>query len=92
VAEYHPPQAPSVVICNPPWGERLDDPDLVQSWKNLRFFLKRACAGREAWLFSGNAEVTRHLGLKAEQKIPLTLGKVDARLLRYKLLPPRASE
>jgi 23S rRNA G2445 N2-methylase RlmL len=38
VEHYQPPFAPSLVVCNPPWGERLegeeeDDSDPVEPWR-----------------------------------------------------------
>ncbi len=89
IADYAPPFRPDVVVVNPPWGERLDPANLEASWKGLRVFLKEHCAPGDAWVLSGNADATKSMGLRASQKIPLRIGKVDARILRYEILPPR---
>ncbi|MFN0057223.1 MAG: class I SAM-dependent RNA methyltransferase [Planctomycetota bacterium] len=88
LAHWTPPFHPRVVVSNPPWGERLDQ-DVAQSWVDLRLFLKEHCAPSTAWFLSGNAEVTKHLGLKAAARHPIQIGRLDARLLRYEILPPR---
>ncbi|MCZ7644219.1 MAG: THUMP domain-containing protein [Planctomycetota bacterium] len=89
VATYAPPVKPALAVCNPPWGERLDSPELEASWRELGRFLKRHCGGANAWILSGNAELTRFLSMKAARKFPLRLGKIDARALKYEILPPR---
>jgi len=89
VADLRLPERPAVVVTNPPWGERLTGPGVEAAWADLRRFLKERCAPGTAWILSGSSEITRHLGLKAARKIPVRIGKVDARILRYDILPPR---
>lgn len=82
VDAYTPSVHPTVVVTNPPYGERLDEPDLVASWRDLGGFLRRQ-PGTTAWVLSGNAEVTRHLRLKASRKVPVMNGKIACRWLSY---------
>ncbi len=89
VAHYTPPEKPKLVVSNPPWGERLQPADLEADWKALGRFLKGHCGDADAWILSGNAEITRHLGLKSERKFPIRIGPVDARVIHYRILPPR---
>ena len=70
---------------NPPYGERLGEgEDLVQSWRELGNFLHR-CEGATAWVLSGNAELTRHLGLRTSRKFVVRNGPIDCRWLRYEV-------
>jgi putative N6-adenine-specific DNA methylase len=85
--KWRPRLRPRVVVCNPPWGDRLAA-GVEQSWRGLRLFLKQECAPSTAWLLSGAPENTQFLGLKATARLPLQVGPVDARLLRYDILPP----
>lgn len=85
VAEYVPPAVPGTVITNPPWGERLKSEDPSEPWRKLGRFLKDRCRPSTAWIFSGNAELTRHLGMKADRRYPVMLGKTDCRLLKYEI-------
>jgi len=89
LAGWEPPFAPDLVAVNPPWGERLRPAELRRPWEDLRRFLKDHCAPSRAVVLSGNARVTRHLGLRASRRIPVRIGKVDGRILRYEILPPR---
>jgi putative N6-adenine-specific DNA methylase len=81
---FVPAQPPKVVIVNPPYGERLGDgEDLVESWRDLGDFLRGRCSGADAYVLSGNHELTRHLGLRAETKWVVKNGPIDCRPLHY---------
>lgn len=79
---FAPERTPAVVITNPPWGERLTE-ESETSWRELGRFLKRRAPGATAWILSGNPELTRFLGLKASRRYPLSLSRVDCRIIRY---------
>ncbi len=82
--DYAPPGNPALVVTNPPYGERLDDEgDLEPTWRELGQFLRRCCGGSTAFVLSGNPELSRHLGLRAERKFPVRNGPIDCRWLRY---------
>jgi putative N6-adenine-specific DNA methylase len=85
-AEWQPTVTPAFVFCNPPWGERLGEgEDLVQSWRDLGKFLHERCLGAKAFVLCGNAELTRHLGLRASQRWPVMSGQIECRLLEYEV-------
>ena len=74
---------PFTVVVNPPWGERLAEEDVVQSWRDLGRFLHERCKGSTAFVLSGNAELPRLLGLRASRKWPVMNGPIECRWLRY---------
>ncbi len=84
-----------LVVSNPPWDLRLgeylgpDTPDAAESWASRGRFLRSRCAGGEAWLLSGNSDLTRHLRLRASSRLPLKQAANSLRFLRYEMLPPR---
>jgi len=88
-ATWEPPMHPAFVVTNPPYGERLgdDEEDLESSWHDLGTFLHERCAGAEAWVLSGNREVTRLLRLRASARVPVMNGPIECRWLRYELRP-----
>ncbi|KAL7548137.1 hypothetical protein ACHAWF_011434 [Thalassiosira exigua] len=53
----------TIFVCNPPWGLRLTE-DIDQSWVSLREFLRREAYGCEAWVLSGNKDLTKILRMK----------------------------
>jgi len=83
VRDYVPPTPPSVVVTNPPYGERLDEPDLEDNWRDLSTFLHGQCRGATAYVLCGNPELTRLLGLRADRKQPVHNGPIECRWLRY---------
>ena len=81
-----PELPPGLVVCNPPYGVRLErDTDMAAFMKDFGDFLKQKCAGSVAWIYLGDRELIKHVGLKAQQKIPLLNGGLDGRLVRYEL-------
>jgi len=88
-ATWQPSVAPAIVVCNPPWGERLGEgEDLQQSWRDLGRFLHERCAGARAFVLCGNAELTRHLGLRADRRWTVMNGPIECRLLQYEVRQP----
>ena len=55
--EMTPPEAPGILVINPPYGERLEEKDLVSLYKGIGDTLKRNFKGYEAWVISSNLEV-----------------------------------
>jgi len=85
VGELEPTVPPAVVITNPPYGERLGaGEELEEAWRGLGRLLRR-CPGAVAFVLSGNAELTRLLGLRASRKWPVRNADIDCRLLRYEI-------
>ena len=48
-------------------------------------FLKRKCAGCEAWVYFGDPELIKSVGLKTARKFPLRNGGLDGRLVKFAL-------
>lgn len=84
------PGGPELVVVNPPWGRRLEDPDLALTWRDLGAFLKHRCPGAEAWVLSGDRSLTAAMHLKSSRRIPVRNGSVDCRWLQYRMRPGRA--
>ncbi|MBF0100347.1 MAG: class I SAM-dependent RNA methyltransferase [Desulfobacterales bacterium] len=75
-----------LIVCNPPYGIRLrNNQDLGDFYKALGDFLKQRCKGSIAYIYVGNREMIKHVGLKSSFKIPLKNGGLDGRLVKYEL-------
>jgi len=80
-----PPEGVTLV-ANPPWGVRLGEPgEAAALAARLGDFLKQRCRGSTAWLYFGERELVKSVGLKPARKIPLRAGGLDGRLVRYDL-------
>jgi putative N6-adenine-specific DNA methylase len=87
VRDFRPPDGPpGVIVCNPPYGERVgEEKELEGLYRTLGEVLRERCAGWTAHVFTGNARLARHLGLRPADEVPLYNGKIPCRLLRFDL-------
>ncbi len=85
-AETEVPEEPGVVFFNPEYGERLGvHTKLEMTYKRIGDFLKTDCKGYRGYVFTGNPELAKKVGLKAARKIEFFNGKLDCRLMEYEL-------
>lgn len=71
------------LITNPPYGIRLGESEEVQNlYKVFGDFLKTKCAGTSAFIYTGNPELRKFIGLKTTKRIPLDNGKLEGLLLQ----------
>ena len=71
------------LITNPPYGMRLGESDDVQLlYKELGDFLKTKCPGTSAFIYTGNPELRKFIGLKTTKRLPLDNGKLEGVLLQ----------
>jgi putative N6-adenine-specific DNA methylase len=75
-----------VIISNPPYGIRLGtDSEIKKVMKQFGDFLKQRCKGGDAYLYFGNRELIKSIGLKPSWKKSLVSGGLDGRLVKYSL-------
>jgi putative N6-adenine-specific DNA methylase len=79
------PPAPGTLVMNPPYDERIAVRDVVQLYRRIGDTLKRRYAGYTAFLFTGNLEAARHIGLRTSRRVVLFNGPIECRLLRYEM-------
>jgi putative N6-adenine-specific DNA methylase len=75
-----------VILCNPPYGIRMKRQDgLEDFYRQLGDFLKQRCKGSEAYIYFGNREMIKRIGLKPAWKKPLRNGGLDGRVVKYEM-------
>jgi putative N6-adenine-specific DNA methylase len=75
-----------VIVTNPPYGIRMGgDENLEVFYKNLGDFLKQKCKGSAAFVYFGEREYIKKIGLKTSWKKPIKAGGLDGRLVKYEL-------
>ena len=75
-----------VVYFNPEYGERLGGlSELEATYARIGDFLKKKCRGYVGYIFTGNLELAKKIGLKASRRIEFYNAKLDCRLLEYEL-------
>ena len=82
------PGASGLLIANPPYGERLGaDEDLAGFYTELGEVLRTRFVGWRAALFTGNPELGKRMGLRAEKVHRFHNGPLECRLLRFRVEP-----
>ena len=80
------PKEQGVVILNPEYGARLGDVEqLSETYIKIGDFFKKKCAGHWGYIFSGNTDLSKQIGLRTSRKVPFFNGKIECRLLEYEL-------
>jgi putative N6-adenine-specific DNA methylase len=75
-----------VFFVNPEYGDRLGEIDeLEETYGRIGDFMKQKCGGYQGYVFTGNLELAKKIGLKAKRRIEFYTGKIDCRLLEYEL-------
>ncbi len=88
IAVEPPPGAPGLVIINPPYGERLgEQEDVAALYIQIGERLKAHFAGWRAALFTGNPDLGKRMGLRAEKVHTFHNGPLECRLLRFRVEP-----
>ncbi|MDT8273556.1 MAG: class I SAM-dependent RNA methyltransferase, partial [Desulfomonilia bacterium] len=76
----------ATLVCNPPYGIRMgNNQHMAGFMKEFGDFLKQRCTGSTAYIYFGNRELIKSLGLRSSWKIPLKNGPLDGRLVKYEL-------
>ncbi len=86
-AETEVPQnAAGVMMINPEYGERLGEAkELEATYRRIGDFMKQKCGGYFGYIFTGNMELAKKIGLKANRRIEFYNSTIDCRLLEYEL-------
>lgn len=81
-----PQDVPGVMFVNPEYGERLGQvQELEATYKRIGDFMKQRCRGYYGYIFTGNLELAKKTGLKANRRIEFYTSTIDCRLLEYEL-------
>jgi 23S rRNA G2445 N2-methylase RlmL len=75
-----------VIYFNPEYGDRLgEEAALNATYKRMGDFMKQQCKGYTGYIFTGNLELAKKIGLKPSRRIEFYTSKIDCRLFEYEL-------
>jgi len=81
-----PQNKQGVMMVNPEYGERLGDlQELEETYSRIGDFMKQQCGGYLGYVFTGNLDLAKKIGLKAKRRIEFYNSTIDCRLLEYEL-------
>lgn len=80
------PSEKGLILCNPPYGERIgDEEDLIPMYRGIGDLFKKSYPGWKAGVFTGNALLAKEVGLKPDRRVPIWNASIECRLLKYTL-------
>lgn len=80
------PTDTGILICNPPYGERLGEVEqLVSFYRKLGDVFKQRFKGWTAYILTGNKDLAKQVGLKAAKRMPVWNGTIACTFLKYEL-------
>ena len=80
------PEGGGIVILNPAYGERMGEVEALGNlYKGIGDFFKQKCAGYTGYVFTGNLDLAKQIGLKPKRRIPFYNSKIDCRLISFEM-------
>lgn len=80
------PNGEGVVILNPEYGERMGEREALREiYKGIGDFLKKRCQGYRGYIFTGNLDLAKRVGLRTKRRISFYNSNIECRLLEYDL-------
>jgi putative N6-adenine-specific DNA methylase len=84
ILDLEAPADTGVMIINPPYGVRLSRSDELESfYPKLGDWLKQRFAGWRAYVLTGDARLSKLIGLTPSKRIPLFNGALECRLYEF---------
>lgn len=80
------PPGPGIVMLNPEYGERLGEESMLRSvYKDIGDFFKQSCGGKTGYIFTGNSNLSKAIGLRTKSRTEFMNARIECRLLEYEL-------
>jgi putative N6-adenine-specific DNA methylase len=74
----------SIILLNPEYGERMGKvKDLQRTYSEIGDFFKRQSTGNTGYIFTGNPDLSKKVGLRTSERVPFFNGSIECRLLKY---------
>jgi putative N6-adenine-specific DNA methylase len=83
--DFTQPKQKSIMVTNPPYGERISTPDLLGTYRMIGERLKHQFMNNDAWILSYREECFEQIGLKPSIKIPLFNGSLECEFRKYQI-------
>lgn len=90
--QFKQPEEKSLMITNPPYGERISSPNLLGLYRTLGDRLKHQFVGNDAWVIGYREETFEQIGLKSSLRIPLFNGSLDCEFHKYQIFDGKLND
>jgi 23S rRNA (guanine2445-N2)-methyltransferase len=80
------PDGSGIIILNPEYGARMGRiKELESVYQGIGDFFKQRCNGYTGYIFTGNFELAKKVGLRPKRRIQFFNSGIECRLLEYEL-------
>ena len=80
------PVKPGVVFLNPEYGARMGDAATLEPlYFRIGDFFKQRCSGWRGFVFTGNMELSRKIGLRSASRKIFFNGPIECRLVGFEM-------
>ena len=84
ICNFSPKEKEGIIIINPPYGIRVGDISKLKTlYQQIGDTLKTNCCNMDAYIFSGNNDLSKQIGLRSKSKLVLKNGNIQCRLLHF---------
>lgn len=92
IADFEAPHKKSIIVTNPPYGERITTNDLLGLYAQMGSMLKHKFSGNTAWIISSNIPCLYEIALKPTTKIELLNGGLESLYCQYEIFEGKRNE
>ncbi|MFM7340700.1 MAG: class I SAM-dependent RNA methyltransferase [Bacteroidota bacterium] len=80
------PDPKGIIIMNPEYGQRLgSEKSLEEEYKEIGDLFKQRCSDWTGYVFTGNLQAAKSIGLRTSKRIPFFNADIECRLLEFPL-------
>lgn len=83
--QFKQPESPAIIVTNPPYGERLTPPNILELYQTIGERLKHEFKGGDAWIICSKEECFDNVGLRPSLKLQLYNGSLDCEFRKYQV-------
>ncbi|MDR1402745.1 MAG: THUMP domain-containing protein [Tannerellaceae bacterium] len=83
---------PGIMVCNPPYGERISSRDLMGLYAMIGERLKHAFLSYQVWIISYKDECFDKIGLHPKEKVTLMNGSLECEYRCYEIFEGKNKE
>lgn len=83
IQEQNPPEGKTLIIMNPPYGQRIETDDLFNLYDIIGRVFKNKYSGNTAWIISSDMEAFKYVALRPSQKITVYNSNLECKFCKY---------
>ena len=83
--DFDPPKEGGILISNPPYGERLNDDNVWELYKEIGDYFKKKMQGYTCWVLSANVEALKKIELKHSKKLVIYNANLSCDFRKYEI-------